>query len=526
MRILYCNVILLIVFGVCMFVGGVAIQFLMTHLVSTQADDMVPLKSDDSAMFQPWVDHGGYGSPIYNKFHIWNLTNHEEVLKGGIPKVERVGPFVYRMFDWRENVQWSGENISFTYHNYNVFLPERTNANLSRSARVVVPNFALQGVMTAIQQAVWSGALKPLEADLVYVELKHQLKIHNVGLFLFKTVNEVLFGYHDPILAWLITVLKRFNMPIPAGMSSFIGLQSIDTPAFYATPSVQYNGINDYKRTAQFRSWCGNEDLSKYWKHAPELAGSDGWQFPPSPAKVEKLFIDSLIVVVTLEDVGKQDFQGIHTHRYELQQTLWKNDSQFGMTHYNYAPFGLLNLTSVQGASMFASKPYFLDADDFYHRQVDMPPADRARDDTAILVERITGDAVAAWERIQVNIQFENSLCLNLGSEDGPVPNDCFIGGEQRLGRFIPVFFMEQIVEVPPSEADLLKGQIYGTPKMYKTIGWIVFALSFAVAVWVAFLFRHIRHHKRKLKSHPFSANVEQGEYKPVDGDSSDSDSE
>ena len=506
MRILYCNVIMLLVFGIAMFIGGVAIQFLMTHIVQTQADDMVPLKNDDSALYQPWVDHGGFGSPIYNYFYVWNLTNHEDVLKGGIPKVEKVGPYVYRMFDWRENVQWSGENISFTYHNYNVFLPERTPKSLSRNEPVVLPNFALQGVVVALNQALWAGQINKVELDLVYGRIRHRLKVHNEGLFIFKTVNEALFGYTDPLIEWVIQLLVTMNIPVPAGLSSFVGLQSVDTPAFYAKSSTQYNGISDYRLTAQFRNWCGHEDLSDYWKLAPELTGSDGWQFPPSPKKVEKLFIDSLIVVVSLEDVGKETFRGIHAHRYELQQTTWQNDTEFGITHHNGAPYGLVNLTSVQGAPLFASKPHFLDADPYYHRQLDMAPANRTRDDTAILVETITGDAIAAWERIQVNILMDNELCKYLGSEDGPVPKDCFIGGEQ--GRFIPLFHMEQIVEIPFGEADLLKGQIYGTPQLFRTIGWIVLGLSLAVAIWIAFLFRHIKTHKKHMKGFKTNAEV------------------
>eukprot|EP01060_Flectonema_neradi_P035455 TRINITY_DN652_c1_g1_i1.p1 TRINITY_DN652_c1_g1~~TRINITY_DN652_c1_g1_i1.p1 ORF type:complete len:534 (+),score=78.42 TRINITY_DN652_c1_g1_i1:45-1646(+) len=492
-----CTAILLAVFGVLMFVGGLAIQFLMSHLVNKQAEDMIPLKDDDSALFEPWVDHGGYGSPIYNEYYMWNLTNPDEFLEGEKPILDRLGPFVYRMFDWREDVTWidNNEKIKFTYHNYNVFLPERTDPKWKLDAMMYAPNYALQGALLAMKSINF-----PHNGSSAWPYLKRvimeDMKIFKEGLILHRTVEEVLWGFNDPILTSLCDVLDSLGLPRPTGLAPYIGLQYIDTPEFYNQPSVQYSGTSDFHLTATFVEWCGNTNLTHYWPLAGEITGTDGWQFSPNPSDTIQLFIDAMPAVVDIVYKDHFTYLGIKTHRYVLSPDTFNATSHWGKTHHMYsAKNGVVNVSISQGASIFLSKPMFLDADPEYLENITMDfVPNRSRDDTNIYIEPITGNSVAAEQRIQVNLQMENWLC-EVASEKGPVPESCNL-----TGTYVPVMYFEQLIHLPPSEADLLKGQIYGMPNTFKTIGWVIFAVSFAVAIWVAALIKHHMDHKKKHK--------------------------
>eukprot|EP01061_Rhynchopus_euleeides_P037892 TRINITY_DN65203_c0_g2_i1.p1 TRINITY_DN65203_c0_g2~~TRINITY_DN65203_c0_g2_i1.p1 ORF type:complete len:562 (+),score=214.42 TRINITY_DN65203_c0_g2_i1:96-1688(+) len=477
-----------------MIVLGIVIQFVIEQIVISQAEDMLPMKDYDSALFQPWLDHGGAGSPIYNHFFVWNITNAEEyVYDGERPILEKIGPFVYRNFQWRDAVQWSGNNrefINFTYHSYNVKAPERTTKQWAMTEKVTIPNYPLQGLFLAVETA-----FPPEEYPALFNDIMDAVKLltglDNDGLFLTMTIEEALFGYNDKTIDLVVNrVLEIVKFVDPkfslSHISGFNQLQSIDTPQFYANKSVQYSGTSNYKKTAEFIEWCGLKDLSQYWPEDPKIEGTDGWNFPPQPDDVLKLFIDSIPAVVTVNKREKVDVKGIHTNRFYISDDIFRNDSAFAKTHYTNCPSGMINLTSVQGASVFLSNPHFQNGDPVLREWVDIPPPDAERDTTWLAIEPITGSSVKAQQLIQINLRMTPSMCALTGRY-APEKN-CSM-----YEAYFPMVIVNNYADIPDNEADLLKSQIYGTPDMAKLIGWIMVGLSVGIFLWVFLLLRHVK---------------------------------
>merc|ERR1719326_2555282 len=72
-----------------------------------------------------------------------------------------------------------------------------------------------------------------------------------------------------------------------------------------------------------------------------------------------------------------------------------------------------MNLTSVQSAPIFVSKPHFLDADEYYINNVHgLTPPDRKKHDIFLQVEPKSGMTVNARKCLQVNAKVEPMMML------------------------------------------------------------------------------------------------------------------
>lgn len=483
-----------------MLLGGIGIHYGLPQLISVQAQAAVPIKDTDSPMYQAWVDHGGAGAPVYQYFYMMNYTNADAYIeKGEKPRYNQIGPFTYRMMNWKEGVEFQPEEgtVKFRYHNYFIHVQERDANGISLDDIITAPNYALQGALLMAKQL---GVL-PLVKGLIIERMKSSCEdpaAHTCeGLFLKRSIREILWGFEDPILSMIASVAPSL---LPAGVTPFIGLQSIDTPEWYEKESIQYTGTTDYKMSYVFTKWAGRTNLSEWW---PEGAkgydgfgtATDGWQFSPNPGDSLEVYIDALNVLLDIKKTGKADYLGVHVHNYILDPDMWKVNSDFGRTHYNYAPCdGLVNLTSVRSASVFISKPHFLDAGDCFRQMVDVPiKPNRAQHDSTIQVEPMTGNAVAAYQRFQINLLMEPWLC-ELKGKGGPIPNDC-----QLTTAYLPVLWTDQVTEAPPNLMDELKSQIYGLPDTVNLVAYIAIGLSFAVALWALFLIAQHRRHRKEV---------------------------
>eukprot|EP00756_Hemistasia_phaeocysticola_P024540 Hpha_TRINITY_DN15954_c1_g13::TRINITY_DN15954_c1_g13_i1::g.75645::m.75645/K13885/SCARB1; scavenger receptor class B, member 1 len=486
--------------AVAMLVGGIAIHFGMPKLVANEADQSVPIKDDSSPMYQAWVDHGGAGSPVYQYFYLMNYTNADAYVKGKEKATyTQIGPFAYRMMNWKEGVKFQPEKgmVSFRYHNYFIHVSEREPSGISLDDIIVAPNYALQGALMVAKQM---GVL-PLVKSIIQQRMGSSCKdpaAHTCeDLFLRRPIREVLWGFNDPILSFIQELDPKL---LPPGVTPFIGLQTIDTPLWYEQESVQYTGEGDYTKSFIFTKWAGLNNLSQWWPkgakgHTGFGSATDGWQFSPHPSDSLEVFIDALNVIIDIDYTGDTSFLGISTRNYILSPEMWKINSSFGRTHFNNAPCdGMLNLTSVRSASIFVSKPHFLDAGSCFGQMVDVPYTPNRKDhDSTIQVEPLTGNAVASYQRFQVNLLMEPWLCEIAGGQ-GPVPADCNI-----KTAYLPVMWTDQQASAPPNMADELKTQIYGLPTTVNTAAYVAMGVSFILGLWAVLLVLNHRRHKREL---------------------------
>ena len=109
---------------------GLAIMpsgFLLANVVQGEIDkgiaDAVAVPHPHNKEFEEWETNDYKGAPkLYKSFTLWNLTNTEGALKGDIPTYVEEGPFVFREFNYKYNIDFSRDKDEVTFKEYSTFI--------------------------------------------------------------------------------------------------------------------------------------------------------------------------------------------------------------------------------------------------------------------------------------------------------------------------------------------------------------------------------------------------------------------
>ena len=176
------------------------------------------------------------------------------------------------------------------------------------------------------------------------------------------------------------------------------------------TQSKVSTGRHNVSQLAQYTKWQGYTQLP-YWGSdaANTVNGTEGLFFAPDLDKNAMLttFVDDLFRSNPLKFVEEEVVQSLKTYKYRIPTYVQDNatNNPLNAGFYSYGPNGLMNLTAAVLAPIFASKPSFLDAEEWLIDEVSgLPPAEKETMDTNIWVEPHTGVLVKALKQLQVNI--------------------------------------------------------------------------------------------------------------------------
>ena len=89
--------------------------------------------------------------PVYMKFHLFNVTNPDDVVSGVKPRVEEVGPFVYR--EWREkrNIRRLGDTLNYGLHTRYSYEPDLSCDHCTPDTVLTVPNAPLLAIIGLLE---------------------------------------------------------------------------------------------------------------------------------------------------------------------------------------------------------------------------------------------------------------------------------------------------------------------------------------------------------------------------------------
>uniref|UniRef100_A0A672PXU7 Lysosome membrane protein 2-like n=1 Tax=Sinocyclocheilus grahami TaxID=75366 RepID=A0A672PXU7_SINGR len=227
----------LLIMGISLFVSG-----LFQTLIHNKLKREITL-TEDSKIFATWKNPP---PPVYMEFFIFNVTNPDKFLKGEAkPHLTTMGPYTYREYRPKHNVSfvYNGTKVAAYTAKIFVFEPEKSvgDPNVDLVTTVNIPAVA---VMNRIKGAGF------------WVSSGISMYMGSIGttMFMTHTVQELLWGFKDPLLSRLKTIKpdtdEYFGLMLHVSLRSdaylWILLQSIH---MRFEKEVELKGIPAYRFT-------------------------------------------------------------------------------------------------------------------------------------------------------------------------------------------------------------------------------------------------------------------------------------
>ena len=138
--------VLLMILGLGIMGGGAYLNSYVVKQLDKGIKDKLVIDGPNDPDYKNWLSNTDPGDlPKYKSYYFYNLTNLGEVLSGGKPSFEEVGPFVYRQYDVKFDVSFKNDLVYYRTWTYYVFQENMSAA--SETAKIININPAYLGVL-------------------------------------------------------------------------------------------------------------------------------------------------------------------------------------------------------------------------------------------------------------------------------------------------------------------------------------------------------------------------------------------
>ncbi|XP_062291265.1 lysosome membrane protein 2-like [Scomber scombrus] len=378
----------LLTVGIGLFVGQVFTTLMQNRLKKEL------ILVEGSRVFESWKRPP---PPVYMQYFFFNVTNPDEIAAGEKPVLNQVGPYTYREYRYKDNVSMveNGTKVSAYNTKSFVFLREKSVGDPSVD-NITTVNIPAWAVMTKLKGNFWKASMVSIWMNSL-----------GSGIFTTLTVDELLWGYEDPLLARLA--------PSYPDVEPYFGLMykkngSNDGEFIYHTGEQNYM---DYGRV---ETWKGQRSLN-FWtsNQSNSINGSDGSAFHPMLEKNERLYIftPDLCRSIYMEFEKDVEVKGIPAYRFTPPRSVLASKEEnpanegFCVTPQECLGTGLLKVSPCRkGAPVVASFPHFFLGDEKYVMDIDGMYPQREHHQTFLDLNPTTGVIVRASKRAQINILF------------------------------------------------------------------------------------------------------------------------
>ncbi|KAM9841407.1 lysosome membrane protein 2-like isoform 2-T2 [Aulostomus maculatus] len=347
---------------------------------------------EGSRVFESWKKPP---PPVYMEFFFFNVTNVNEFIAGAKPVVKEIGPYTYREYRYKDNVTMMDHNKMVSAYNTKsfVFLSERSVGDPAVDSITTV-NIPAWAVMDKVKGSFWKASMVSIMMNSV-----------GSGLFTTRTVDELLWGYEDPLLVRVA--------PSSPGTETIFGLMykkngSNDGEFIFHTGTenyMDYGRVETWKGQSQLTFWNSNQSNS--------INGSDGSAFHPLLDKNERIYIftPDLCRSIYMEFEKDVEVKGIPAYRFTPPRSVLASKEEnpantgFCVTPQECLGTGLLKVSPCRkGAPVVASFPHFHLADAKYVSAIGGMSPQREHHQTFLDLNPTTGVIVRANKRAQINM--------------------------------------------------------------------------------------------------------------------------
>ncbi|MBN3320757.1 CD36 protein, partial [Atractosteus spatula] len=397
--------------------------------------------------YENWVQTGG---AVYRQFWFFDVKNPFEIIEHGAkPVVVEKGPYTYRTrYQPKENITANSNNtISFLLPYGAIFEPSMSIG--SEADNVTSLNLAVAGAFSLFPP--WTHSM-----------LNQLIKNTNSSLFQYRTVQEILWGYRDPLLQNKMTGLFVLDKCL-----IFVFFQYNGTFDGYYTV---FTGKDDIRKTAMIDRWKGERHLS-YWNdtYCDMVNGTDGSSFAPFIDKKKPLYFFSSDICrsVYAEFESSQNLKGITVYRYTLPPETFAApavnlDNRCYCTDRvatnNCTLGGILDISRCKdGIPIYISLPHFLHGSEILREAIIGINPHEDHHSTYLDVEPFTGFSMRFAKRLQINLKI------------GP-SNKIEVLSKIKDNIFFPVVWLNETAALDDATAEEFKASLTSRMELLETV--------------------------------------------------------
>uniref|UniRef100_A0A8C8IIE7 Uncharacterized protein n=1 Tax=Oncorhynchus tshawytscha TaxID=74940 RepID=A0A8C8IIE7_ONCTS len=326
--------------------------------------------TEGSRVFETWKNPP---PPIFMQYFFFNVTNPDEFLAGAKPFVSQVGPYTYREYRPKENVTFleNGTRVAAYQCKTFVFLPERSvgDPDIDMITTINIPAVA---VMNKVKDSFWKSSLVSIWMNSLHV-----------GMFMTHSVNELLWGFKDPLLSRIHTMNPEID--------EYFGLMykkngSNDGEVVYHTgeaDSMDYGKIARFKGESKLSLWT-----SELYIFSPDLCRSIFMEFE--------------------KDV---EVKGLPAYRFTPPRDVLASKEEnpanegFCVSPKECLGSGVLKVSVCKkGAPVVVSFPHFYLGEEKYTNAIEGLSPVREHHQTYLDLNPTTGVPIRASKKAQINI--------------------------------------------------------------------------------------------------------------------------
>ncbi|XP_038219846.1 scavenger receptor class B member 1 [Zerene cesonia] len=379
--------------------------------------------------FVPWLDYIIFrelrlwnGSLSYSywqrpgvirltKVYIFNVTNPQGFLENGEkPKLNEVGPFVYREDMEKVNIRFhDNDTVTFQHNKILRFVPE---LSVDKTQKLVVPNIPLLTVTSfSPNMAGWVFNLLVSGLTLTYRE--------RAKPFVHVTAEELVFGYNDPLVT-----LAHYFYPKGKRPNSQMGLLLARNGTLSEVSTI-YSG-QDMTKFGYLDKINGLDHLP-HWKNRPcnDIRASEGSFFPPrSITKADTVYIYDkdlcrILPMKYRKDVYKNGIQvGLYTPPESTLENVEANpENKCFCETEKCPPRGLQNISPCQyNAPVYLSYPHFYDADPSLLKDFEGLKPEKEKHESYFLIQPKIGVPLEGQIRVQLNLKVDRAANIRVNN--------------------------------------------------------------------------------------------------------------
>ncbi|XP_031619587.1 sensory neuron membrane protein 2 [Contarinia nasturtii] len=414
--------------AVCGFISAVLGAFfgwiLFPTLVTLNVDKQTLLE-EGTETFERFVN---IPQPLSFKVFIFNVTNPSEVIDGGVPNVKEVGPYVYRQYRHKENLEFTDDKRYVIFRGIQKFIfDDEASAPLKESDDLVVLNVQLNSVLQEAQK-------QPGQLGFLNEQLKEVFGKQYASIFMTVKPSNLLFSgiplCVDPsgIAEFICKAIKMQRPQAIKEMNdgslrfSMFGHKNNTDDGLFEI----HTGVGDITKLGLIRQW-NKQKILKTWLNSKDgktstcniINGTDTTVFAPHIKSNGFLYIFAADICrsVRVHFKKKVTFAGINAYRFEVKEDFLEHiGPEFGNecfcidkipnipSHPNGCLYkGAMDLTTCQGGPIVITLPHMLNTAPEYQTVSGLKP-DLEKHLIFADIEPNTGYPIRGAKRLQLNM--------------------------------------------------------------------------------------------------------------------------